>query len=729
MNLTTTPTTPKTPTMPTQTPQPGTRLFNDRYEIHSLLGQGRLSTVYRAQDLHLQKPVALKILQPHLRAQPVVVQRFRREMAAVQRLQHPATLQIFDILETPDHLALIMDFVPGIHLKDWIRTHGPMPHDRITPIAITILEAIDQAHTRGIVHRDLSLANIIFDEPNQDKTGDDQIKIIGFGLARVDELVGLTMHTRVLGTLETMAPECILGKTADSQSDLYAIGAILYELATATPLHDGRMSSALSFAQHHDFLSIIQKTLENTALPTALIHIITRALAPDPSLRFATARQMRDALAGNYDADTWHALQTRSQQACPACEKPLITGLSHCLYCGHTLRQLVKDPAEGNFDLWIGHIHPNTTDPSTPPDTLTQQQVQALHDLLASYEDTRQIFRPQFVDQYPPYILFDQLTNDDAQNIARILRERNIPNHIAPHSTSSSPLNAAVSLALNPNVHVPNPLSSPIVYFPAMLLLLPLALLVLVAQTTPEIRITLLIPAIIGSLFFGILGRKVGQHQRKAFEDHWADFPHLENLEFINPARIPGMLLQNNHSQLLDNILPPDATSTLALLDDPNLQREFHDLLAFATQLHHDARVPTRALQEALDPILNRTSRLLKRLETLRNAGPKNTTAELFDQLQRSEQQIADAHDTETTHQLITQHAALLEQIAELDSIVQETSLLHGHLLHVRATLFDLQSEFHGQNLPSIERLKAELDELKIRLDAEHEVLQLVGEA
>lgn len=403
-----------------------------RYQLEETLGQGRLSTVYRAQDLQTGRAVALKVLQPHLRAQASIVQRFKREMAAVQRLDHEAIIRIFELVETPEHLTLVMEFAPGVDLKTWVQTHGAMAPGRIIKIAQTLLDALAQAHARGILHRDLNLSNIILDAQNNDR-----IEIIGFGLARVDELVGLTMHTRVLGTLETMAPEAVLGKTIDAQADLFSIGAMLFELVTARPLHDGRMSSGLAFATRDDYLESVRASLKIALKDDApdLLRTVLRALAPDPTLRFATARQMHDALRGNYDEATWDALETTPTKSCDHCQRPWLEGANACVYCGHTPAHLIQAPGA---DAYRVEITRSPEVDARDAQEMPAHQLRALYEVLFQYEDTQRAFQADPADLTPPFVLFDQLSHDDAKRVGKLLATKQIPN-IITHPSDRPP--------------------------------------------------------------------------------------------------------------------------------------------------------------------------------------------------------------------------------------------------------------------------------------------------
>ncbi len=398
--------------------------IDGRYVVEGVLGRGRISVVYRARDQTTGRAVAIKVLQPYLRAQASVVQRFKREMAAVQRLEHEAIVRVFDVVETAEHVALVMEFAAGETLQSRVRARGAMEPARVERLARTLLEAVAHAHGRGVLHRDLHLENVIVDEGNGDR-----IEIIGFGLARVDELVSLTMHTRVLGALETMAPEVILGKAADAQADIFSVGAMLYELLVGRALHDGRMSSALQFASGEDYLAAVRERLEGVlkGKHPGLMAAVMRALVPDATLRFATATQMRDALLGGYDEATWCALERRKPVHCSQCERMLLEGFRACVYCGQ-----VPDPMAESKDLreYAVQVDVPSTASTGALYELSSEQLRGLYEVMFSHEETKWSFEVKDADRFPPYVLCEGVNREGAQEISALLHRRGIHNSI-----------------------------------------------------------------------------------------------------------------------------------------------------------------------------------------------------------------------------------------------------------------------------------------------------------
>ncbi|MBA2664786.1 MAG: serine/threonine protein kinase [Bradymonadaceae bacterium] len=691
-------------------------VFVEYFQTERLLGQGRLSRVYLARDLRTQTPVALKILLPHLREQASVVRRFRREMAAVQRLVHPALVRVHDLIESEQHMALVMEYAPGRALKELVRDEGAMVPERVVRLGRALLDGLEHAHQRGIWHRDLSLANVLVD-------ADDTLKIIGFGLARVDELVGLTMHTRVLGALETMAPESILGLEADARADIFSAGAMLFELATGAPLHDGRMSSSLAFASRADYLDGVKASLEG--MPDSLVHAICRALAPDPALRFASARQMREALDGHYDVEVWAQWDAREPSECPACKRVIVEGLGHCLHCGHAFERLLQEPGRGEHALHI--ITPHQAfkrevwfEANTEPMVLADRQVKALHELMFSFDDTRRVFQANWNDEHPPYMLINGLTESDAALVKAQLEQRGVPCRVQREALKDSALRRFIRQ---------RSVSPVAIFFGAIVVFYFLVTLALFLPmlVTASVENNLLLPGL-GFITAFLVGAYWSRRATKFIEAKISGLG-IEEDEPPKKARILGTELSAIDLLAAENILPAGVSQALGKLRQPALQRELHDVLALTVRLFRDKRVPTAALRETLEPMFEHTVALLERLSSMEVVARDRNTAQIFDALESVDARIAAITDAAAMAPLIEQRVELLNALDALDAATHERSLIQGHLLHVRATLLDLQSEFGGEELPSLESVSAEIASLRARFEAQHEVLELVRSA
>ncbi len=276
---------------------PGT-VIGERYRIEDVIGEGGVSVVYRCSHSFLRKDVAIKVLRPELASMPPVVERFHREARSVAQLDHPNIVRVIDFGKSGSgSLFLVMDLIEGMSLADQLDREGWLAPTTAVRISIGILTGLEHAHARGVVHRDLKPDNIML---VGGETGPTEVKILDFGIAKLgDGELGrrpITEAGMVFGTPRYMSPEQAAGEPVDHRSDLFSVGIILYQLLSGQLPFDGDTTVQIL----RRVLTQPAPRLKVNGLPTAtseaIADVVSRSLAKNPEERFASARNMREAL-------------------------------------------------------------------------------------------------------------------------------------------------------------------------------------------------------------------------------------------------------------------------------------------------------------------------------------------------------------------------------------------------------------------------------------------------
>ena len=275
---------------------PGSRL--GRYEVVSLLGAGGMGEVYLAKDTQLDRTVAIKVLPEHLAGNVELRQRFEREARAVSSLNHPHICTLHDVGHEKDVHYLVMEHLEGETLARRLE-RGPLPTEEALRYAIQIADALDKAHRQGVVHRDLKPGNIMLTKGGA--------KLLDFGLAKntaeaappissvaMTQQSPLTAEGTIVGTFQYMSPEQLEGKDADARSDIFAFGAVLYEMLAGKRAFDGRSQAGLIAAVLERDPAPIS-TVQPMA-PPALDRLVAQCLAKDPDERWQTAHDLTSQL-------------------------------------------------------------------------------------------------------------------------------------------------------------------------------------------------------------------------------------------------------------------------------------------------------------------------------------------------------------------------------------------------------------------------------------------------
>ncbi|ACL63492.1 serine/threonine protein kinase [Anaeromyxobacter dehalogenans 2CP-1] len=272
------------------------RVIADRYRLVSLLGEGGMGAVYRAEHVQMGKALAVKVLRGDFARDPSAAERFRAEARIVSRLSHPHTIAVFDFGELPERgFYLAMEYVPGQDLARALREGGALSEARAVGIAQQVLGSLAEAHESGVVHRDMKPANVML---MQARPGEDFAKVLDFGIAKLrDEAGGATTGAgAVVGTPSCLAPEQARGGPVDARADLYAMGCLLYELVSGRPPFTAASPVAVITAHLHDAPPPLREVAPGVS--RRLAEVVHRALRKDPAERFPSADAMRDALAG-----------------------------------------------------------------------------------------------------------------------------------------------------------------------------------------------------------------------------------------------------------------------------------------------------------------------------------------------------------------------------------------------------------------------------------------------
>ncbi len=269
--------------------QPRDRLIGGtldaRYRVERRIGSGGMSIVYLAFDETLERPVAIKVLDSDISRDPNALERFRREARTVAQISHPHVVMVIDAGEDQGHPYIVFEHVRGETLKDRIRREGPLPVSESVAYAIEIGRALEAAHDRQLVHRDVKPQNVLIDEEGRAKVTD-------FGIARSLELGAhqLTAAGRVVGTTDYVSPEQALGNEVTGSSDVYSLGIVLYEMVTGDVPFKGENNVSVAMKHVREGLPNVQRS--RPEISAALAAVVERATAKDAAARYASAKEM-----------------------------------------------------------------------------------------------------------------------------------------------------------------------------------------------------------------------------------------------------------------------------------------------------------------------------------------------------------------------------------------------------------------------------------------------------
>ncbi len=260
-----------------------------RYDIKSVIGQGGMATVYLGYDPRSQREVAIKILPPYYLHAPKFRERFEREALMITLLEHPAIVPVYDMGDEDGQPYIVMRYMSGGSLSDKLRK-GPIPLNDCMEMYLRLAPALDTAHARGVIHRDVKPDNLLFDKY-------DNVFLSDFGLARLRETIGFANISdgSIMGTPAYMSPEQIQGdRELDGRSDIYSMGIVLYQMLCGSVPFSG--TTAASVMMMHLVNPVPQIYDQNTTLPTAIQAVLETALAKNPKDRYQTAGEFARAI-------------------------------------------------------------------------------------------------------------------------------------------------------------------------------------------------------------------------------------------------------------------------------------------------------------------------------------------------------------------------------------------------------------------------------------------------
>ncbi|MBX3090678.1 MAG: Stk1 family PASTA domain-containing Ser/Thr kinase [Cryobacterium sp.] len=262
------------------------RLIDGRYQIRSRIARGGMATVYLANDLRLERKVAIKVMHGHLSDDPDYRLRFIQEARSAARLAHPNVVNVYDQGQDEDTAYLVMEYLPGITLRDLLNEQPILTTEQALDIMQAVLAGLAAAHRNGIVHRDLKPENVLLAD-------DGRIKLSDFGLARAATKQTAT-GAALLGTIAYLSPELVTRGVADARSDIYAVGIMLYEMLAGEQPFKG--DQPFQIANQHANESVPTPSTKNPEVPVELDELVLWATAKDPDQRPADARAMLEQL-------------------------------------------------------------------------------------------------------------------------------------------------------------------------------------------------------------------------------------------------------------------------------------------------------------------------------------------------------------------------------------------------------------------------------------------------
>ncbi len=260
------------------------RSLEGRYRIEQLLGAGGMANVYKGTDMQTGKLVAVKVLKQEYVNNPDLVRRFKNEAKAISLLNHPNITKVYDVSVSDDLQYIVMEYIEGITLKEYMEYRGKaLTYKETVHFIMQILAALQHAHDKGIVHRDIKPQNIML-------LSDGTIKVMDFGIARFSRSESRTITDKAIGSVHYISPEQARGNPTDLRADLYSVGVMMYEMLSGTLPFESDSPVSVAIKQISEEARPLREL--NPSVPEALASITARAMAKDPAERYPSAREM-----------------------------------------------------------------------------------------------------------------------------------------------------------------------------------------------------------------------------------------------------------------------------------------------------------------------------------------------------------------------------------------------------------------------------------------------------
>ncbi|MFC7372123.1 Stk1 family PASTA domain-containing Ser/Thr kinase [Fictibacillus iocasae] len=323
--------------------------ISGRYKLLEVIGDGGMAIVYRALDLILDRDVAVKILRPEFSDDEEFIRRFKREAEAATSLDHPNIVSIFDVGEEENIYFIVMEYVQGKTLKQYIKEHGKLSVEQSLDIMKQIASGMAVAHDYGIIHRDIKPHNILLNSHGTAKVTD-------FGIALAITSATITHTNSVLGSVHYFSPEQARGGLATGKSDIYSLGVVLYEMVTGRVPFTGE--SPVSVALKHLQDSVIEPRRLNPDIPQSVENMILKCLAKNPLYRYETAHELledaEDALLpGRLNERKWTALQEDEEEKTRMMNPVIAGSKSPEVMASEKVKEKEKQPGKKKRKWWL----------------------------------------------------------------------------------------------------------------------------------------------------------------------------------------------------------------------------------------------------------------------------------------------------------------------------------------------------------------------------------------